>query len=324
MSEFSPQMAEKKNSSKKIIWLFMAFSLAIHTPVLWVKLGMSELAHKVTEQVDHEKIIKLVLQNKKVFESKQIVNNEKRGEEVEPDKARFLSEHNQKVEKEMTQKEVGTFKVAGAGIETGSDVAAAAEKHETTPAAAKKKVVTKAKTESKKQSEKITFADLALDNPPSPEVVQKRSAQINKAQKGIKKGEKGKTGLGRNNDYIEDVPLGDMTALNAVEYKYFGFYHRIRQQLEQHWGKSLKEQVENLYRTGRKIASGQDKITSLRITIDHKGQIMDVHVQGSSGVSELDKAAIEAFNRAGPFPNPPTGMLQGGMAEIEWGFVVKS
>ncbi len=325
MSEFSPHLAEKKSSSnKKMLWLFFAFSLALHTPVLWVKLGMSEFAQNLGQKVDHEKIIKLVLQNKKVTKTQQIVNNEKVGEEAEPTNARFLSERNQKVEKEMTQKEVGTFKVAGAGIETGSDVAAAAQKHESTPSAAKKKVTAKNKTQTKKQSEKITFADLALENTPSPEVVQKRSAQINKAPKGLKKGQQGKSGLGRNNDYIEDVPLGDMTALNAVEYKYFGFYHRIRQQLEQHWGKSLKEQVENLYRTGRKIASGQDKITSLRITIDHKGQIMDVHVQGSSGVSELDKAAIEAFNRAGPFPNPPTGMLQGGMAEIEWGFVVKS
>lgn len=324
MSEFSPNLAEKNNSSKKIVWLFLAISLAVHTPVLWVKLRMSELAHSLKDQVNHEKIIKLVLQNKKVTESQQIVNNEKVGEEIEPAKARFLSERNQKVEKEMTQKEVGTFKVAGAGIENGSDSAIAAQKHQATPSAAKKKVSAKSKTQVKKQSEKITFADLALDNPPSPEVVQKRSAQINKAPKGIKKGQRGKSGLGSNNDYIEDVPLGDMTALNAVEYKYFGFYHRIRQQLEQHWGKSLREQVENLYRTGRKIASGQDKITSLRITIDHKGQIMDVHVQGSSGVSELDRAAIEAFNRAGPFPNPPTGMLQGGMAEIEWGFVVKS
>lgn len=324
MNEFSPPMAKKTNSSKKIVWLFLALSLAVHTPILWVKFGMGELAQKLSKEVDHEKIIKLVLQNKRVVESKQIVNNEKRGEELEPEKARFLSEHNQKVEKEMTQKEVGTFKVAGAGLENGSDSAAAAQKQQATPSAAKKKVLTKTKTATKKQSEKLTFADLALDTPPSPEVVQQRSAQINKAPKGIKKGQKGKSGLGRNNDYIEDVPLGDMTALNAVEYKYFGFYHRIRQQLEQHWGTSLKEQVENLYRMGRKIASGQDKITSLRITIDHKGRIMDVHVQGSSGVSELDKAAIEAFNRAGPFPNPPTGMLQGGMAEIEWGFVVKS
>lgn len=309
---------------KKLTWIFFAVSALVHAPLLWVGLDLDQ-HFTMREEVDHEKIIKLVLQtNKKSLKDQQIVNNEKRGEEVEPLDSRFLGERHQKVLKETTQKEIGTFKVAGQGTANGSESPVAAAKEPQEASAARKKMAKTTKKEMKRSHEKITFADLAMTETPTPDAMKKRSAQFNQATKGLKNGAQDTVGMGRNNDYIEDVPLGDMTALNTVEFKYFGFYHRIRVQLEQHWGKSLKEQVENLYRTGRRIASGEDKITALRITLDGRGQILDVQVKGSSGVSELDRAAIEAFNRAGPFPNPPQGMLMNGLAEIEWGFVVKS
>lgn len=313
MQNQQPLQVTKTNSQRKLMGIFFAFSLTIHIPLLWLAMDPVQ-KQALLDKVDNEKIIKLVLQGKKAkIKDQQVVNNEKRGEEIEPENSKYLGERNQKVEKETTQKDIGIFKIAGQGVADGSDAPKEASANQRV-----KKVV---KKDTLKTKEKITFADLA----PAVEMLKKKtSTQFNKAPKGLKKGDKETTGMGRNNDYIEDVPLGDMTALNTVEFKYFGFYHRIRLQLEQHWGKSLKEQVENLYRTGRKIASGEDKITALVITLDHKGQILDVHVKGSSGISELDRAAIEAFNRAGPFPNPPKGMLSNGLAEIEWGFVVKS
>lgn len=324
MQNQQPSQVSKTNSQRKLMWVFFAFSIAAHIPLLWVSLDSAQ-RQALRDKVDHEKIIKLVLQGKKAkIKDQQVVNNEKRGEEVEPENSKFLGERNQKVERETTQKDIGTFKVAGQGVANGSETPKSGAETAKKAASANKKLKKVAKKDTLKTKEKITFADLALSETPAVEMLQKTTAQFNRAPKGLKNGDKTTTGMGRNNDYIEDVPLGDMTALNTVEFKYFGFYHRIRLQLEQHWGKSLKEQVENLYRTGRKIASGEDKITALVITLDHKGQILDVHVKGSSGISELDRAAIEAFNRAGPFPNPPKGMLSNGLAEIEWGFVVKS
>jgi len=49
-----------------------------------------------------------------------------------------------------------------------------------------------------------------------------------------------------------------------------------------------------------------------------------VRIIGTSGIKELDDAAIESFNEAGPFPNPPKGMIRNGRVTLEWGFVVKS
>ena len=126
------------------------------------------------------------------------------------------------------------------------------------------------------------------------------------------------------NDYLEELPPGDLTNLNTVEYKYYGFYHRIRQKLEQFWGRSLYEKAEQLAKDGRRVPASEDLITALQITLDEKGNIIGIHILGSSGIKELDDAAVESFNEAGPFPNPPKDLIVDGKVTIEWGFVVKS
>jgi TonB family protein len=126
------------------------------------------------------------------------------------------------------------------------------------------------------------------------------------------------------NDFIQDISLGDLTYLNTVEYKYYGFYHRIRQKLEQFWGRSLHAKAEQLAKEGRHVPTEEELITALQITLDHEGEIVAIKVKGSSGIKELDDAAIESFNEAGPFPNPPRDLIVNGTVTLEWGFVVKS
>ena len=126
------------------------------------------------------------------------------------------------------------------------------------------------------------------------------------------------------NDHIKNIPLGDITQLNTTEFKFYGFYHRIKQKLEQHWGNSLRQKAKDLYRSGRRISSQGEKLTALLVVLDEKGNILKVKLKSTSGIQELDQAAVESFNKAGPFPNPPKEMLRSGKAFIEWGFVVKT
>ena len=98
------------------------------------------------------------------------------------------------------------------------------------------------------------------------------------------------------NDYIDDVPVGELTQLNTSEFKFYGFYYRIKQRLEQHWGNSLREKARKLSR--RTISSTSSKITALIVTLDSLGRIINVHLKLTSGVEELDAAAIESFNKA--------------------------
>jgi TonB family protein len=126
------------------------------------------------------------------------------------------------------------------------------------------------------------------------------------------------------NDHLPDILPGDLTQLNTVEFKYYGFYHRIRQKLEQFWGRSIHQKAQELAKAGRQIASSDEFTTALRVTLDQEGRIVGIEIVGASGVKELDDAAIEAFNEAGPFPNPPKDLVINGKVTIEWGFIVNS
>lgn len=152
-----------------------------------------------------------------------------------------------------------------------------------------------------------------------------KKAAKNYTQKKNGNGKKGPSPqVSSTNDHIEDIPPGDMTNLNSVEYKYYGFYHRIRQRLEQFWGRSIQEKAEQLAKDGRRVPSSEELVTALQITLNEKGRVIGIKVMGSSGIRELDDAAIESFNEAGPFPNPPKGLVVNGKVTLEWGFVVKT
>ena len=126
-----------------------------------------------------------------------------------------------------------------------------------------------------------------------------------------------------SNDHVKNIPLGDITQLNTTKFKFYGFYHRIKQKLEQHWGNSFDAKAKEIYKSGKRIKGKGDKLTALLVILDNKGNILQVRLKSTSGVDELDDAAVESFNKAGPFPNPPREMLKSGKAMIEWGFVVK-
>ncbi len=269
-----------------------------------------------------KKRIKIVLREAQKVElkkrkKKQIVENEYLSKREKPKDSKYLSKLNQKYDRETVSKNIGSFKKAGKGFLDGSIKNNSSGKTKKA-ASDKKKVANKSKSNLFK---KISLKDLSMKSKAFKDF-SKNSAGLRK--KGLKHAKSNIKGLSKSSDFVEDLPLGDMTRLNTIEYKYYGFYHRIRQKLEQYWGNSLREKANNLHRSGRRIASNSHKITSLTITLDTQGNIVDVHLKSTSGIRELDDAAIESFNKAGPFPNPPKGMMINGRAKIEWGFVVKS
>lgn len=108
------------------------------------------------------------------------------------------------------------------------------------------------------------------------------------------------------NDHLEDVEEGEGTFLNTREFRYAGYFNRLRQAVGENWNPSEKLRVRDPTGT---IYSGRDRHTVLSITLDAQGNLRDVHVQKSSGLDFLDLEAIQSFERAQPFPNPPPGLL---------------
>ncbi|MBC7540613.1 MAG: TonB family protein [Bacteriovorax sp.] len=299
------------------------------------KLGLqknSNIAHTV--KLDSLKFIThKQLQEIKDSRNKQIVANELNGKKERPKASRFAGEVDQSFDRQTMATTNGNFKKAGLGNKNGSLISSAQTKE---PATAPKKVVLNEKPKNLRPKT-LNLSDLGAFHITKVEDEEKIQAaaleEINRklasevkhaAAVGIDQGSADTTGLASNNDFVEDVPLGDMTNLNTTEFKYYGFYHRIRQKLEQYWGSTIQSKAKNLYKSGRRLPSSENLITAITVTLDDRGNILDIKIDGTSGIRELDQAAIESFNKAGPFPNPPKGLLVGGRAVIQWGFVVKS
>lgn len=307
---------DQKQVNKKTIQVALALSFFIHFGVVAVRFQpqIIEAVKQVQEKVTRIRLVEPE-ETTKAFENKikkqikakrQIVTTEKSDLDLKPVPTRFLSESNQAVDRQTTSKKIGIFKEAGKGEKVGSET------------------IQKKTAQAKRVAKKAKVSLSALGQVKIPESVAPKNEEAQLASLGLQNGREGVAGFARNNDYVEDIPLGDMTKLNTVEYKYYGFYHRIKQRLEQHWGRSLQEKAETIVKRGGRVPASVDKITALSITLDEMGQIVDIELRSSSGVTEFDEAAIDSFNKAGPFPNPPTGMMVNGMAKIEWGFVVKS
>jgi TonB family protein len=250
-------------------------------------------------------MVELTAEQWQAKKTKQIVQSEESKNNSKPREEAFLSDKDRSFDRQTVARKVDTFRSQASQTIT------------------KKTVVSEKPQQNKKQAAgvknldfsklgKMTLGEMGVDEHKLASPQESSSKQVLKTP-----------GVSSTNDYVEEVKLGDFTQLNTVEYKYYGFFHRIKLKLEQFWGKSIREKAENLYRSGRSLASDQ-YVTSLIITLDQNGKIVKVQVRSSSGVKELDDAAIESFNKAGPFPNPPTGLLVNGKATIEWGFVVNS
>lgn len=128
-----------------------------------------------------------------------------------------------------------------------------------------------------------------------------------------------------SNDYLKDVQQGSQTLLNTKEFAYFSFYQRVRHQLEQYWEPGLRERLKAMFERGRQLAADQEHSTHLTVVMNAEGSITRILVDSTSGLIDLDRAAIDAFNKAGPFPNPPRGMIEAdGTVKVEWEFVLKT
>ena len=251
--------------------------------------------------------VKLLAEAVKAMElsqKKQIVQSEDSDVAEKKDKA-FLSDKDRSFDREVVSRKIDTFNKAAKGNALQDQIAEQTQGD-------KKKAV---------KDMKLSDIGLGITEAASQEVAR---VPAHKSKKGTENGDELSQGFSATNDYVQEVNLGDFTQLNTVEYKFYGFFHRIRQKLEQFWGNSIQEKSQALFRTGRRMPASQDLVTSLQVTLNEKGEIVAVKILGASGVRELDDAAVESFNQAGPFPNPPKELLINGKATIEWGFVVKT
>jgi len=118
-------------------------------------------------------------------------------------------------------------------------------------------------------------------------------------------------------DKLDDAEQGIETALNSRRWKYASFFNRMKRRVAQSWHPA--EVYMQRDPTGR-VYGSKDRLTVLKVSLTPTGQLADVVVLEGSGVSFLDDEAVRAFRAAQPFPNPPHALVDGGTQLITFSF----
>ncbi len=272
------------------VGFFLLLSLVMHiffgTGLWWVQ--GPNLA-PINESVEVT-ILSPPMTEPKKPEAGQIVEQEKQINDDTPENSKYLSQFNQRVVEETKAKTTGAFQ---------NDPAPQAQ------------------SQVPRQTKKSPRGELPKlkDLTPQWDFAKAQNSDPSSTQ-----------GLGaQSDDHLKDVKDGPQTLLSTREFLYYSYYTRIKQRIRQFWEPGVRDKVKILYRSGRSIASAQDKITQLVVTLDASGQLVEISVITQSGVEDLDEAAIEAFRAAAPFPNPPKGMVEkDGRIRIRWDFILEA
>jgi TonB family protein len=123
------------------------------------------------------------------------------------------------------------------------------------------------------------------------------------------------------NDSLDGVDEGEETALNTREFKYAAFFNRLKQAVGAKWDPNGR--IRKKDPTGR-ITGWRDRSTVLFVALRPDGSIADLFVQQSSGLDELDTEAMQAFERAQPFTNPPAGLVKDGFIRFVFTFTLSN
>jgi outer membrane biosynthesis protein TonB len=105
------------------------------------------------------------------------------------------------------------------------------------------------------------------------------------------------------NDLLNEK-RGDVVDLNSIKYPYAGYIDRIRRQVNYWWQQNLDNLPSSVHLSRPRYT------TVVEVILIADGALEFIEVTGESGVAELDDAVVRAFRLAGPFENPPEGLIK--------------
>jgi len=118
-------------------------------------------------------------------------------------------------------------------------------------------------------------------------------------------------------DHLEEVENGDETALTAKRWVYASFFNRLKRQVAMNWD------PQTVWRRSDPTGAHhgfKTRVTEVRVSLSPKGDLAKIVVTSPSGVTELDDEAVRAFRAAGPFPNPPEGLIKDNLITFAFSF----
>ena len=108
-------------------------------------------------------------------------------------------------------------------------------------------------------------------------------------------------------DFLDPtMKISAQTLLNTDEYVFSSFFLRMREPIVQRWHPLANEVIEN---KNLDIKPGLYK-TKVKVFVSRAGKVLDVALEQSSGIKQLDNAAIISIFQARQFNNPPIQLFE--------------
>ncbi len=309
MSFAAPYIENRRKNL--LLWTVIA-SIAVHLVVAAIlnwhpTLPPMEMPAEPIEIVDIPTPAQLEKKMRAKRKEPEIAESEKAKNEKLDENARFLSDRNQTVEKQTRARQTDDFRKAeGTGVRSNSR-----DKGLIPPTAIEKNL---------NKASQSNLDGVPIESPKDSGV--KRDWKT-LSMKDLSLMGNGKP-LGATDDKLEGIQEGDSTVLSTREFQYYSYYHRIKQTLRQYWKPNVERRLAVIWNRGGKLKDGE-MTTQLLVLLDNNGEVAKISTVGSSGFTDIDDAAVEAFHRASPFPNPPRGIIdKDGLVRIRWDFILKA
>jgi TonB family protein len=113
-------------------------------------------------------------------------------------------------------------------------------------------------------------------------------------------------GFASDDAIIDLTEEGDENLLNSKKFKYWDFFQKLKEKVRKEWTPQDVYKKRDPY---GKIYGIKDRFTVLKITLTEEGSLKRLELVRECGIIFLDEEAKRAFKMAQPFPNPPKGLM---------------
>lgn len=280
-------MGTKDNKQKRFFLLILLLSIFFHVILLFLPVS---LLPKKEEGEKPMMVQRIILPEDKG----QVVDQITEANKERPEESKYLSEFNNKVDKETKAPVVAEPFRAPKPVPP--QVAKKGEREK------KEGKETELAIKEKGAAKKPTWDDLTALAPQQLPIQPQRPSS--------------------GDDYLPNVDSGDETKLNTKEFMFYTYFARIKERLRMYWTPALQVVMNRIYYGGQNMESGEF-VTKVNVTLTREGNLQNVKIIQGSGNKELDMVAIQAFEKAAPFPNPPSGMIEkDGTVLLRWDFIL--
>jgi TonB family protein len=120
-------------------------------------------------------------------------------------------------------------------------------------------------------------------------------------------------------DFYPDYKLGDRTYLNVLRYPDVDYFVRMKRQFKMTFNPApaLRQ-----YFSMNRVTQGSVE-AAIAVTVDRSGNLAELFVLKSSGISSYDQEAMRTVRASSPFARPPEKFVEDdGVLRMSWTFTV--